>query len=71
MGSGGTIPLMNILKERYPKARFIVTGVLGPGSNAHGPNENLDMPFVQKLIGVIAGVIAGVYENFKNWNWII
>ena len=48
-GEGGTIPLMGDLQELFPTAQFIVTGVLGPGANAHGPNECLDIAFCQKL----------------------
>ena len=48
-GEGGTIPLMGQLQGLFPSAQFIVTGVLGPSSNAHGPNESLDIAFCQKL----------------------
>src|SRR5262249_40868449 len=41
MGEGGSIPFMAMLGEKFPKAQFVVTGVLGPHSNAHGPNEFL------------------------------
>ena len=58
MGEGGSIPLMNLLGERFPKARFLVTGVLGPGSNAHGPNEFLHLPMARRLTGVVADALA-------------
>jgi len=38
LGEGGSIPLMGLLSKMWPKAQFVITGVLGPGSNAHGPN---------------------------------
>ena len=41
MGEGGTIPFMGMLGEKFPAAQFLITGVLGPHSNAHGPNEFL------------------------------
>ncbi len=41
MGTGGSIPFMGMLGERFPRTQFLVTGVLGPHSNAHGPNEFL------------------------------
>ena len=44
MGEGGTIPFMGMLGEKFPQAQFMVTGVLGPASNAHGPNEFLHIP---------------------------
>ncbi len=58
IGEGGGIPLMNMLSRRFPAAGFIVTGVLGPHSNAHGPNEFLHIPFVKKLTASIASILA-------------
>jgi acetylornithine deacetylase/succinyl-diaminopimelate desuccinylase-like protein len=58
MGEGGTIPFMHLLGERFPRAEFCITGVLGPGSNAHGPNEFLHIPTVKKLTRCIADVLA-------------
>ena len=61
MGEGGTIPFMAMLGKKYPKAQFIITGVLGPGSNAHGPNEFLNIPYVKKLNCCISYII----KNFR------
>jgi acetylornithine deacetylase/succinyl-diaminopimelate desuccinylase-like protein len=58
MGEGGSIPFMAMLGERFPKAQFVVTGVLGPHSNAHGPNEFLHIPTGRKVTQVIAQVLA-------------
>ncbi|MBB5397973.1 acetylornithine deacetylase/succinyl-diaminopimelate desuccinylase-like protein [Paraburkholderia sp. JPY162] len=58
MGLGGTIPLMNVLKAGFPKSQFMVCGVLGPKSNAHGPNEFLHVPYGKKLTAAVAEVIA-------------
>ena len=58
LGEGGGIPLMNMLSKRFPKARFIVTGVLGPHSNAHGPNEFLHIPFVKTLTSTVACILS-------------
>src|SRR5271167_1786717 len=58
MGEGGTIPFMAMLGERFPQAQFVVTGVLGPHSNAHGPNEFLHIPTGQRVTAVIAQVLA-------------
>ena len=60
IGQGGTIPLMNMLERGFPKAQMMVCGVLGPKSNAHGPNEFLHVPFAKKLTAAVARVIAGV-----------
>ncbi len=58
MGEGGTIPFMFMLGEKFPKAQFCITGVLGPGSNAHGPNEFLHIPTARKLTLCVADVLA-------------
>jgi len=58
MGEGGTIPFMFMLGEKFPEAQFLITGVLGPQSNAHGPNEFLHVPMAKRLTGCVAGVIA-------------
>jgi acetylornithine deacetylase/succinyl-diaminopimelate desuccinylase-like protein len=58
MGEGGSIPFMGMLGEKFPKAQFLITGVLGPHSNAHGPNEFLHIPTGKKVSAVVAGVVA-------------
>jgi len=58
MGEGGTIPFMAMLGDGFPQAQFLITGVLGPGSNAHGPNEFLHIPMGKKLTSCVAQVIA-------------
>lgn len=63
MGEGGTIPFMGMLGEQFPDAQFMITGVLGPHSNAHGPNEFLHIPMVKKLTACVAWVISGHYQQ--------
>jgi len=58
MGEGGSIPFMAMLGERFPDAQFLVTGVLGPGSNAHGPNEFLHLPTAERVTACVADVLA-------------
>lgn len=58
IGQGGTIPLMNMLSEGFPKAQMMVCGVLGPRSNAHGPNEFLHVPYAKRLTAAVAEVMA-------------
>lgn len=58
MGEGGTIPFLATLRAKLPDAQFVVTGVLGPESNAHGPNEFLHVPTAKKLTAVVAEVLA-------------
>jgi acetylornithine deacetylase/succinyl-diaminopimelate desuccinylase-like protein len=57
-GTGGSIPFMAMLGEKFPRAEFLITGVLGPGSNAHGPNEFLHLPTGVKLTACVAHVLA-------------
>jgi acetylornithine deacetylase/succinyl-diaminopimelate desuccinylase-like protein len=58
MGEGGSIPFMGMLGEKFPRAQFVVTGVLGPHSNAHGPNEFLHIPTGKRITEVVARVLA-------------
>ena len=58
MGEGGSIPFMGMLGEKFPQAQFLITGVLGPHSNAHGPNEFLHIPTGKKVTMVVAEVVA-------------
>jgi acetylornithine deacetylase/succinyl-diaminopimelate desuccinylase-like protein len=58
MGEGGSIPFMAMLGEKFPAAQFVVTGVLGPHSNAHGPNEFLHLPTGRRITRVIGQVLA-------------
>ncbi|MCY4655216.1 MAG: M20/M25/M40 family metallo-hydrolase [Gammaproteobacteria bacterium] len=58
MGTGGTIPFMTMLGKTFPDCNFVVTGVLGPHSNAHGPNEFLDIETGKKVTGCIAHLVA-------------
>ena len=58
MGEGGSIPFMGMLGHKFPRAQFLVTGVLGPQSNAHGPNEFLDIPTGKRVTSCVAQVLA-------------
>jgi acetylornithine deacetylase/succinyl-diaminopimelate desuccinylase-like protein len=58
MGEGGTIPFMAMLGAKFPQAQFLITGVLGPQSNAHGPNEFLHLDYAKRLTSCVADVIA-------------
>ena len=63
MGEGGSIPFMGMLGEKFPEAQFLITGVLGPHSNAHGPNEFLHLPTGKKITCCVANVLADHYER--------
>jgi acetylornithine deacetylase/succinyl-diaminopimelate desuccinylase-like protein len=63
MGEGGSIPFMGMLGAKFPKAQFLITGLLGPGSNAHGPNEFLHVPTGKKLTSCVAQVLADHYRR--------
>jgi acetylornithine deacetylase/succinyl-diaminopimelate desuccinylase-like protein len=58
MGEGGTIPFMAMLGGKFPQAQFLITGVLGPHSNAHGPNEFLHIDYAKRLTACVADVLA-------------
>ena len=58
MGEGVSIPFMGMLGRQFPKAQFVITGVLGPQSNAHGPNEFLHIPFAKNLTCCISSIIT-------------
>jgi acetylornithine deacetylase/succinyl-diaminopimelate desuccinylase-like protein len=57
MGEGGTIPFMGWLAARFPEAQILALGVLGPGSNAHGPDEGLHLPTAERVTGALAVLI--------------
>lgn len=58
MGTGGSIPFMGMLAEKFPRTQFLVTGVLGPQSNAHGPNEFLDIATGKRVTACVSQVVA-------------
>lgn len=62
-GEGGSIPFLSSLAQQFPKAQFVVTGVLGPESNAHGPNEMLEIPYTKKMICSLVYMIASYHET--------
>jgi acetylornithine deacetylase/succinyl-diaminopimelate desuccinylase-like protein len=63
-GEGGSIPFMAMLGARFPAAQFMVTGVLGPGTNAHGPNEFLDIEMATRLSLAVA-VVLDAHANAR------
>lgn len=63
MGEGGSIPFMHMLGQRFPEAQFVITGVLGPESNAHGPNEFLHIPTFQKITACIALLLTSARSS--------
>jgi acetylornithine deacetylase/succinyl-diaminopimelate desuccinylase-like protein len=63
MGEGGSIPFMGMLGRKFPAAGFVITGVLGPESNAHGPNEFLHLPTARRLTACVADLIAAHHRK--------
>jgi acetylornithine deacetylase/succinyl-diaminopimelate desuccinylase-like protein len=59
VGEGGSIPFLASLGKRFPDVQFLATGVLGPGSNAHGPDESLHLPTAARMCDVVASVVDG------------
>jgi len=58
MGEGGSIPFMGMLAQKFPKAQFVITGILGPGSNAHGPNEFLHIEMTKNVTATVAALLV-------------
>jgi acetylornithine deacetylase/succinyl-diaminopimelate desuccinylase-like protein len=65
MGEGGSIPFMGMLGEKFPDTQFVITGVLGPHSNAHGPNEFLHIPTGKRVTQAVVRLIAAHHERPK------
>ncbi|MGE0575329.1 MAG: M20 family metallopeptidase [Reyranella sp.] len=65
MGEGGSIPFMGMLGEKFPDTQFVITGVLGPHSNAHGPNEFLHIPTGKRVTMAVARMIAAHHDRPK------
>jgi len=63
IGLGASIPFMSMLGESYPEAQFLITGVLGPKSNAHGPNEFIHIPYATKLTASVALILAQIHSD--------
>jgi acetylornithine deacetylase/succinyl-diaminopimelate desuccinylase-like protein len=63
VGEGGSIPFMGMLGKKFPKAQFVITGVLGPHSNAHGPNEFLHIPTGKRVTGAVAHIVADHFNR--------
>ncbi len=57
-GEGGALPMLGMLSRRFPESRIVATGVLGPGSNAHGPNEALHLSYANSLTAALALTMA-------------
>lgn len=62
MGEGGSIPFMGMLGQKFPKAQFVITGVLGPNSNAHGPNEFIHVEYAKRLTACITHILANAKQ---------
>ena len=63
MGTGGTIPFMGMLGERFPEAQVLITGLLGPKSDAHGPNEFLHIETGKRLTCCVAQVLEDHFRR--------
>jgi acetylornithine deacetylase/succinyl-diaminopimelate desuccinylase-like protein len=65
LGEGGSIPFMGMLGKRFPEAQFVITGVLGPASNAHGPNEFLDINMSKNVTICVAHIVHALTQRAK------
>jgi len=66
-GCGGTIPLMKMLGDMFPDACLIVTGVMGPGANEHGPNESLDLEYTKKVTACLSMIMSNLEPESGAW----
>jgi acetylornithine deacetylase/succinyl-diaminopimelate desuccinylase-like protein len=57
VGEGGSIPFLADLEKGFPGTQFVATGVLGPHSNAHGPNESLNIPMAKAVTHAVAELL--------------
>ena len=64
-GMGGSIPFLSELEKMYPATQIVALGVLGPGSNAHGPNEMVDLDYLQKMTCALAHVLPSAAGQAK------
>lgn len=67
-GEGGSIPFMGQLQRKFPKSQFVITGILGPNSNAHGPNEFLHIDFTKKVMCCISNILFDIGQRSLNDN---
>ena len=63
MGEGGTIPFMGMLGEKFPRTQFVITGVLGPHANAHGPNEFLHIPTGKRVTEAVVHMLVAHHHR--------
>jgi len=66
-GMGGSIPLMNMLQNMFPDSALVVCGILGPGSNEHGPNESMDIAYTKKFTACLAMAMGLVESDTTSW----
>ncbi len=50
MGVGGSIPFVAAFSEAFPDATIVLTGAGDPTSQAHGPNESVDLADLERSI---------------------
>ena len=62
-GMGGSIPLLSELEKKYPNSQIVALGLIGPGSNAHGPNELMNIPFAKKLTCSLAHIVGDIGQH--------
>jgi acetylornithine deacetylase/succinyl-diaminopimelate desuccinylase-like protein len=62
-GGAATIPFLGMFSARYPDAVIVPAGVLGPGSNPHGPDERLDLTAARNLSVALASMFAGLGQR--------
>lgn len=57
LGEGGGIGFVPLMSKMFPKAQFVLTGLVGPDSNAHAANESMHIPTAKKITCCIAHIL--------------
>lgn len=59
-GMGGSIPFLAQLGGLYANTFIVALGVLGPQSNAHAPDECINLAFAKKLTQCMSHLIVDI-----------
>ena len=65
-GMGGSIPFLSQLGGLYPNTFIVALGLLGPQSNAHAPNESVNLTYAKKLTMCMSHILVDVANGHKS-----
>ena len=58
IGQGGSIPFIATLKETFPGAQVLVTGIEDPDTRAHSENESMHLGELERIVVAEALLLA-------------